>query len=388
MLSDLFQNGRAEKYLKQILFLAGVVGQFATLIITFTRYYEDQPFYVFLTTIISYIFVLIIGLAIVLKREKLTHDASGAKKTKDQRKFFYSLRFRFAIIIMVIIFTGISFLIVYKIVTEPIVKSSNPSHQGKNTFDLEQAINAKIIRVSFNYIDEKIRVVKDMPRDKNLYIGFNKIENKEDKKTTSSDPTYSFDLENYSQYEPRSLITAFMKIDDIWFVGKGAFAMVKENRKIQFARIIDPDKGDRIDAFYGDACAFKLYVRAINIADKDSVTIDAIIVNVISYETLPKYELKQFKPEGREVFYYVEIDDPKVSKTNLFKAQYFISKEKGKKNDFGSYEVEMGHREQVGIRVNARSPGIYKFECEILASHKGKKQKITLPEEYEFLFDK
>ena len=377
MLSDIL-----EKYLNQILFLAGVVGQLVTLIMTLKNSYEDQPFRFLVIIIISYIFFLIISLAVLLKRSKLSNDDSLAKSTIKGTVFYYSLRARIAITIIILIFSFISFFAIFKIVTGRVVNISSQS-QATKSFALEQAINA-YIGVNFRYIDEIVRAVKDIPFNNICYASDKKMEDRVDKKITFQSPAYFFDLKEYTKYQPRSLFDSLIKIDNIERPGGGFFAIVNEKRKIPYARIIDPIK-IMLDAFLGDACAFNLNVRAINIADKDSVMIDAIIVNVISYETLPKYELRCIKPFGREVVYYVEIDDPKVSNTNLFKAQYFISQKK--KDDFGNYEVEMGHPEQVGIRVNARRPGIYKFEIEILASHKGKKQKITLPTKYEFLFD-
>jgi heme/copper-type cytochrome/quinol oxidase subunit 2 len=321
MSSDLSQIRWAENNLKLILFLVGVIGQLATGIISLFRYYEDQPFYVFLCTIITCIFVLVFGITMLLKREDAKQEGNGSERvglTVKGKRLFYSFGTRIAIIIMIAISTGASFTIIYEIIS-----SKNPP----NSMD--------------------------------------------------------FDNGTYPKYKSRS-ITPFITVDNIFWLGKIDHAIVNGKEQIPYAKIIDPTK-DRIDKFYGDACAVSLQIRAINIADKDRATIDFIVIKVNSYLTLPEYELRRHKPAGEMPFYYVELNDPKISKTSLFKAQYYISNKERK--DFSSYLIEMDNPEEIGIRINAKTPGIYKFQCEILSSHKGNKQKITLPEEYQFLFD-
>ncbi|MCX5890387.1 MAG: hypothetical protein NTY36_13185 [Deltaproteobacteria bacterium] len=320
MSGDLSQIRWAEKNVKLIIFLGGIIGQLAAGIIAFLRYYEDQPFYVILCTIITCIIVLIFGISAFLKRKKPKQESNSSLKIDSLAKgkrFFYSPRTRIAIVMMIVISIGTSFTIIYK----------------------------SIYRKNLNGV-----------------MVFDKV---------------------YSLYKPR-LITPFITVDNMIWLGKIDHAIVNGKDIIPYAKIIYPPK-DRIDVIYGDACAISLQIGAVNIADKDSVTIDYIVIKVISYITLPPYELRRYKPAREIPFYYVELDAPNISKTNLFKAQYYISNKERK--DFGSYLIKMGNPEELGIRINAKTPGIYRFQCEILLSHKGNRQKITLPGVYEFLFD-
>lgn len=190
------------------------------------------------------------------------------------------------------------------------------------------------------------------------------------------------------EYQERKSVFSLVTITHTNWVGGGAFAIVgrekdsSERKRYPFAAIIHPDDA-RVDTFWGTACALTFDLEARESADY--VRIDDMTVTVKSYQPLPEYESILPSPFKEANLYYIEMDDPRVSRTDTFRAKHYY--EKGQRKEIGPVRAEKGKPETFVIRINAKTPGIYDFSCELLLSHGNTKEKVVLVRSQEFLFD-
>ena len=184
------------------------------------------------------------------------------------------------------------------------------------------------------------------------------------------------------EHKERVSVFSLVNISHVNWTGGGAYAVTDDQRNFPFALIIDPGKDD-LSFFSGTACALSFDVEVRQRVPW--VRVDEIRVVVHSYQALPKYHSRLPAPHEYAKVYYVEIDDPKVARNRIFKASYVF--DKGQKKKIGTMRLKKEAQETFVVRINARSPGIYKFSCELLLSSSDSKEKVTIVRKAEFLFD-
>jgi hypothetical protein len=132
--------------------------------------------------------------------------------------------------------------------------------------------------------------------------------------------------------------------------------------------------------YYDDACllAFDLESKP----DLPWVKVEEVKVVVTEYKPMTRYRTMAVWPSYRANLYYVEIDHPTASRTNVFLARYY---EQGKPIGEWGFQhersrpvpdvfvrLERGKPEAFLLRLSARTPGIYTLFCEVTVSSRDK----------------
>jgi hypothetical protein len=181
-----------------------------------------------------------------------------------------------------------------------------------------------------------------------------------------------------SEYNPA---LAVLDVFGIKWIGGGAFATVEEET-LSLATILKNPTPSEIVSFWGTACAVKFGAEVSSCVPW--ATIDEVFIVVNSYQTLPRYEAAYPKPFEEAHVYYIEMDDPQLSGNNRFLAEY--SFRANQQNRWGVVRLESGKPEWFVVRLNARTPGVYQFDVRVSASHKDRKQELTVVADATFLF--
>jgi len=309
-------------HFKTVLFLLGAFVQVIGHLI-YIRNIFDDPIYGFLATAIGYLLILIISLERLLRRIEIKSEVIVLPEGEPMKKrqYLYSLKHRVATFVVLLVATG------------------------------------AFILISFNLlIGESTGRVAEAP---------------------------SLVQEEYQEeYKERKGAFSMVDVFQVHWTGGGAYAIVGEDRIYPLAYIINPASDD-VSVFLGTACALAFDLQARE--RLPWVRIDEIRIVVLSYRPLPEYKPMLPLPFQEAHVYYVEIDDPRVSRSNVFRARYYF--ERGKKQKIGTLRLEKGKPETIVLRINAKTPGIYTFACELLLSYKDTKEKITIVKSAEFLFD-
>jgi hypothetical protein len=182
-----------------------------------------------------------------------------------------------------------------------------------------------------------------------------------------------------------SHLNSLVRINRINWIGGGAYASVA-NKQYSFSSIIDTTQLQRMSSLSGTACALEFELETRSDID-DRVTIDSLEILVLNYKPLPQYELTVPAPFAEKNVLYVEIDNPQMSKTNNYSVLQKITTQ-GKIDDFGIIYLEKNKPETFVIRINAKTPGIYKIKCQVIVRNKKNSQTISLNKPMEWLFDK
>jgi len=158
-------------------------------------------------------------------------------------------------------------------------------------------------------------------------------------------------------------------------------------RVIPFARITTSQSPEELSHVGGTVCAvaFELEVPP----RIPWVTIDNIVTVVESYRPAPEpLDLVRAHYGFEEAHvYYIEIDNPEVSKINIFKAEYHFAQGKAERMGVVRLEpVKPPKPEMFVVRVNAKTPGIYSFGIYLLVRHKDLKQRIPILTSTEVMF--
>ncbi len=201
--------------------------------------------------------------------------------------------------------------------------------------------------------------------------------------TKTKNPIAEPPMAQVYQIANRTAYFDFIKIYAVNWIGGGAYAISGKN-EYPLAYIQDTDHLEKMSRFYGTACALKFDLETRN--DIGRVSIDDIIVKVSDYKPLPKYEAMLPAPFEEANVLYVEIDNPSRSKTNFFPAIKRI--DHGKVKDIGIMYLEYKKPETFILRINAKRPGIYTIECQMIVRYKDQTERIYLSSPSEWLFDK
>lgn len=185
------------------------------------------------------------------------------------------------------------------------------------------------------------------------------------------------------EYENKRAAFSLVEVFKAGWTGGGAFARIEGSDPLPLAIIIDPKK-DSPSSMLGTSCALKFDLEARK--KNPWVDIDNMVVDVIEYKPLPKYEPIFPAPFQTANVYYVEIDDPKIAKHKVFGSSAIYSS-KGNRNPLGTVRLDAGKPEHFFIRINARRPGIYTLAVHVLVSHKQTKERVTVVDKQSFLFD-
>jgi len=159
----------------------------------------------------------------------------------------------------------------------------------------------------------------------------------------------------------------------------------EELKGYSLARIIE-QPGTNILEFNGTACAFSFGLKPR--PGIPWVRIDGIDIVVENYRALPEYDpiIPSLDQSEKRNVHYVEIDKPEVAKTNIFSASLIVGLDRGiekvegkpvvKKLEFA--RLTEGTSEQYVVRLNAKTPGIYRFSCVVRLSDKDSESKQTV----------
>ncbi len=166
------------------------------------------------------------------------------------------------------------------------------------------------------------------------------------------------------QYEEHRGIFSMLEIFKVYWTGGGASAVVESGRRYPLASIFDVEERYP-GVFTGAACA--LIFEAEVPTRLPWVRVDGMVVKVNGFTALPKYTAMFPLPYQAAHVYYVEMDNPAISRKNEFKAEYYYG-DNGKEK-FGSILLEAGKPESFVIRINANTPGIYNFDVFLRELH-------------------
>ena len=199
----------------------------------------------------------------------------------------------------------------------------------------------------------------------------------------TKNPIAESPLSQIKEINERTAYFDFVRINKVNWTGGGAFAEIGD-KGYPLAYIEDTAHLEEMSRFWGTGCALKF--EAEPRSDIERVTIDDVKVFVSNYKPLPKYQSMLPAPFQDENILYIEIDNPANSRTNSFSAIKRINK--GKIEDIGVMYLEKSKPETFVIRINAKKPGIYTIECQMLVRYKNQSQVVTLNNPAEWLFDK
>lgn len=198
-----------------------------------------------------------------------------------------------------------------------------------------------------------------------------------------NNPQPSIDIDTYKKSRG---VFSLLEVFKVYWTGGGSYAVVnqesKSSQEYPLALIFNVDTSHP-GGLYGTACA--LAFEAEVPSSYPWVKIDRIVVKVNNYELLPSYTSMLLQPFQSANVYYVEIGDTKESASSEFYANYHFTDDS--RTDFGSVLLEKGRPESFVLRINAKTPGIYDFSVYLLVSFKNHKEKITLVDSVQFLFD-
>ncbi len=189
-------------------------------------------------------------------------------------------------------------------------------------------------------------------------------------------------MKQIEKYKNRTANFDFIKINSVNWIGGGAYAIVGE-KNYPFATIENTAHMERMSTFLGTACALQFEIETRS--DVDIVTVDEVKVYVSDYQTLPIYKSMLPLPFEDANILYIEIDNPANSRTKSFTATKRV--DKGKLQDIGVMYLKKGKPETFVVRINAKTPGIYKLSTQIVVRNKKDVQTITLNEPAYWLFD-
>ncbi len=202
------------------------------------------------------------------------------------------------------------------------------------------------------------------------------------------DRTYEMPISAYKNYQEKRYILKLADAFNVeWLESGKKVVITTENeyggnyKYISLVTIEDFKSIDLNVLYHGDcALIFNLEPRA----RLSWIYVDYICVKVLAYKSLPDYKLLEPPYAGLQEahVYYIEVDKPQSigNKNNIFQAKY-------SKKTLGKVILRKGKPETFILRINAKTPGIYKLSCEILVSSKSTKEKIVLTKPVEFLFD-
>jgi hypothetical protein len=173
--------------------------------------------------------------------------------------------------------------------------------------------------------------------------------------------------------ETPAAVFSYVRINRIYWMGAGAVAKAN-GKRYPLARIIDTTEMSIMSEFTGTACALAFEIETRS--DIDRVAIDKFEVVVDNYKPLPVYEPQFPAPFGEANVVYLEIDNPSLSKTNVFLATKKV--EDGKVKDIGLVSLVKGTPETFIMRVNARRPGIYTIDCRMVVRYKNSTETVGL----------
>jgi hypothetical protein len=200
-------------------------------------------------------------------------------------------------------------------------------------------------------------------------------------------PVANSPLDVFDNFKKTKTAFNLVNIYHVAWIGGGAFATVGEGsdeKNYPYASIINQNKINiAAGHFSGTACALVFDIETRN--DIPWVSLDQVRVKVINYTALPKYDPIFPAPFEEAIVYYVELDNPKVAKTNIFMSDFII--EKGKRKNFGGVRLKKEQPEKLVVRINAKTPGIYTLQCELIARHENDKETVTLTKVTDWLFD-
>lgn len=188
--------------------------------------------------------------------------------------------------------------------------------------------------------------------------------------------------ETIAFYQQRRSVFSLVDLYGVNWTGGGAFAITR-GRQLPLAYIVNPADADDISLFVGTACALSFEV--VPRERVPWVRIDSIIVVVNSFAALPQYEPMIPAPVQTRRVFYVEMDNPALSRVNRFAATAVF--DQGQRTDFEFLRLERGRPENMVIRINARTPGIYRFSTYLKASYRDERELIPVALNRTFLFD-
>ncbi len=172
---------------------------------------------------------------------------------------------------------------------------------------------------------------------------------------------------------------------NVHWVGGGAHALISndsEEYDIPLATIFGEEMIRTANLLDGQACA--LAFELVN-NKYDWVSLDKLQVTVTSYSPVPKYSSIKPLPFEQAEVYYLEINDPKVAKSDTFQSSSIIKD--GQIQEISTYRLQKNKPQSFIVRINAKTPGIYIFEIQIIVRYKDFSETVTLTEPVKWLFD-
>ena len=193
---------------------------------------------------------------------------------------------------------------------------------------------------------------------------------------------------DYGNYLEKENIFSLVKTYKAHWFGGGASAIVDGREAYPFATKFKVGNSSQkdislISTMLGTACALKFDIETR--ANIPWVSIDEVRVRVIEYKENPEYVPIFPAPIYESIVHYVEIDDPKVAKTNLFQTRFIV--EGNEKFENSKVVLEKGKLETLAIRINALKSGIYNIRCELVVRYKDEEEVVILNKDIEWLFD-
>ncbi|NII28194.1 hypothetical protein HB364_24135 [Pseudoflavitalea sp. X16] len=178
----------------------------------------------------------------------------------------------------------------------------------------------------------------------------------------------------------------FLLKNPVWS-GAGAGAQLKSGAQIPLAHIRNPSNLVSMTRFNGTDCALEFQLEPKQ--DYDNIRIKDIYVEVASYEPKPGYEPIIAAPFGEKNVLYVEIDKPYPNKKKFSVSKIIKTDSTSSDPRNADFIITRARPEVLVVRINARKPGIYRFDCycEVYCDN-NEIQKVRLNEKQaQWLFD-
>jgi serine/threonine protein kinase len=192
-------------------------------------------------------------------------------------------------------------------------------------------------------------------------------------------------------FDPRTSQRQSSELADIFNIrwkSLGFQRITDKGKRIRWVTIVNVGKG-----YFGDWAGKSPCDLAFEIEPKQTipwVRVEEIRAVVKKYDPkLPNFDRIASRGEEKVNVYYAEIDDPNRAGTNVFvanKLSEFSSIDNPRKMDmkqtpFRFVRLTSGKPEAFLLRVNAVSPGIYTFSCDVILSYKDRREQCPISKE-------
>lgn len=188
-------------------------------------------------------------------------------------------------------------------------------------------------------------------------------------------------ISSQSYEETRGFFSDIIIYEPQWYGGGAKAQFVGSKHTVRLAHIVESEAKMPYFKGTGSAILFDAEPRVT----RDWVRIDAIQIRVVDYEPVTPYKALLPLPYEEARVFYVEIDKPDTGETSVFTAKYIS--DKNSKKPFGFIRISKGEVESIVVRINAKTPGTYKFDVWMLISSGNHRSKVMIAHEEEYLFD-